>query len=194
MKIYLSILLLLSFAINGFAEDYNRFAQVKTVSCDFKMERYLAIAPQPLISSGHFYFRQPDFLRWEYLEPQKHGFLIDGKKAFSWQEEKGEKIIKDISGQPLARMMSDRLRMFISMDMEQIGKSYRLEPFADGLDLIPLDIDNKQQQIAKIRLIFDAKLPTVTQTIIMEKSGEKTVITYFNNQLDQPIPDAASVP
>ncbi|MDR1191803.1 MAG: outer membrane lipoprotein carrier protein LolA, partial [Verrucomicrobiales bacterium] len=96
------------------AEDYSRFAEVETVSCDFRMERHLAIADKPLISSGHFYFRRPDFLRWEYSQPTRHGFLINGGTAFSWQMDGGEKIVKDISGQPLARVMAEQLRMFVS--------------------------------------------------------------------------------
>lgn len=176
------------------AADYSRFAKVETISCDFHMERHLAIADKPLTSSGHFWFRQPDFLRWEYTAPTQHGLLINGSKAFSWQTDNGKKNIKDISGQPFARIMAEQLRMFVSMDMKRIGERYQIEPTAGGVDLIPLTVADTQQQVARIRLVFDDKQPAVRQTVIMEKSGEKTVITYTNTRLDGPLPVSVSEP
>jgi outer membrane lipoprotein carrier protein len=158
------------------------------------MERHLAIADKPLTSSGHFWFRQPDFLRWEYTAPTSHGLLINGGKAFAWQTDSGKKTVKDISGQPLARVMAEQLRMFVSMDMKRIGERYRIEPTAAGVDLIPLTVADAQQQVERIRLLFDGKLPAVRQTVIMEKSGEKTVITYTNTQLDAPLPAGVGEP
>ncbi|MDR2463357.1 MAG: outer membrane lipoprotein carrier protein LolA [Verrucomicrobiales bacterium] len=176
------------------AEDYSRFAKVGTVSCDFRLERHLAIADRPLISSGRFWFRRPDFLRWEYTAPAQHGLLINGAKAFSWQTVSGKKEVRDISVQPLARLMAEQLRMFVSMDMRRIGERYKVEPLDNGVDLIPLNVSDAQQQIARIRLLFDATAPAVRQTVIMEKSGEKTVITYSNTQLDAPLPVTISEP
>jgi outer membrane lipoprotein-sorting protein len=188
------VLMSLSAPLTVRAEDYSRLAKLETVSCDFRLERFLAIAEKPLTSSGHFYFRRPDFLRWEYTRPTRHGFLITGGQAFSWQESGGKKTVMDISGQPLARLMAEQLRMFVSMDMQRIGERYQVEPLDGGVDLIPLNVSDAQQQVERIRLLFDGDQPAVRQTVIMEKSGEKTVITYTNTKLDKPLPLTVSEP
>lgn len=176
------------------AEDYGRFAAVDSIACDFRMERHLAIADKPLVSTGRFYFRRPGFLRWEYRTPLAHGLIIRGDEAVSWQYDgEGHVTSADISRQPMARLMGEQLRMFLSMDMEQISKRYRVEPIPDGVTLVPL----QPGQIASIRLLFDRserKLPVVTETAITEKTGEKTVISYAGFQINRPFPPAVEEP
>jgi len=179
------------------AGDYSRFAQVSSISCDFRMERHLEIAEKPLVSTGSFYYRRPGFLRWDYKRPLPYGLLIDGNKAFSWRDEAGKRVVNDISSQRMARQMADQLRMFLAMDMEQIGKKYKVIPYPEGVDLLPLQSAHEQQQIAKIRLVFDQserRLPVVTQTVIAEKSGEETVITYSCFQINKPFPAGTDRP
>jgi len=176
------------------AEDYSRFAQVESLSCDFLMERHLAIAEKPLVSTGSFYFRRPDFLRWDYKKPLPHGLLINGNKVFSWRDEAGKRVVNDNGSQRMARQMADQLRMFLTMDMEQIGKKYKVIPYPEGVDLLPIQSGQEQQQIVKIRLVFDRKLPVVSQTVITEKSGEETVISYTGFQINKPFPPGTDRP
>jgi outer membrane lipoprotein-sorting protein len=196
MKKLLLVSLLLSVwgTLAAPAEDYSRFTQVNSLACDFRMERHLEIAEKPLVSTGSFYFRRPGFLRWDYKTPLPHGLFIDGDKATAWRDEGGKRAVSDISRQRMARQMADQLRMFLAMDMEQIGKKYKVIPYPQGVDLLPLQSAQEPQQIVKIRLVFDHKLPVVTQTVITEKSGEETVITYTGFQLNKPFPEGTDHP
>ena len=196
MKKLLLVSLLLSVwgTLAATAEDYSRFTQVNSLSCDFRMERHLEIAEKPLISTGSFYFRRPDFLRWDYKKPLPHGLLINGNKVFSWRDEAGKRVVNDNGSQRMARQMADQLRMFLTMDMEQIGKKYKVIPYPEGVDLLPIQSGQEQQQIVKIRLVFDRKLPVVSQTVITEKSGEETVISYTGFQINKPFPPGTDRP
>lgn len=50
-------------------------ATVAAIRAEFVQEKHLPILAQPLVSTGHLYYRRPDALRWEYTAPL-HSVLL----------------------------------------------------------------------------------------------------------------------
>jgi outer membrane lipoprotein carrier protein len=184
------ILILASFLYGG---DYAAFTAVKTISSDFTLEKHLAIAVNPLISKGKFYFENPGFLRWEYTTPFPSGVILDGKKAFSWTGSGSKKVIKNISSQPLAKGMAVQLYMFVSMDMAEISARYIVRERDTGVTLLPKDQSHKQT-LAEIDLTFNAAKNAVTKVEMKEKSGDRTVIYFTSTALDTGVPPESKNP
>ena len=196
-KIFFAIAFLTAFSIHSFAqeakkEDFKAFAGIKTIESGFTMKKYLSIAEEPMVSEGKFYFQRPDMLRWEYTSPFRYGILINKNKAWSWQEEDGKREAKDISGKPAAIMMSQQLYTFISMDMNAISKYYKIEKTQDGITLFPKN-NSKKQMIDRINLTFSKTATAVSEVEILEKNGDKTVITFTNTKIDEVLPENAFV-
>jgi outer membrane lipoprotein-sorting protein len=194
MKKFL-IMLVCAFAVPGaFAEvsstDLSKFASVNTIESKFTMTKYVSIAEQPLVSSGHFYFQRPDSLYWEYAQPYSYGFVVHDKKTLSWQEKNGKKEIKDISRQPAAREMAAQLYTFVSMDMEKISKVYEVEYLQNGIVLHPKN-KSKKQMIQNIKIHFAADIAAVSEVIISERTGDRTVISFTDTKIDGQLPQNA---
>lgn len=175
------------------AADYSKFSEVKTIGSDFTMEQHLAIAEKPLLSAGKFYFERPGFLRWEYTRPFAHGILLDGDNAYSWKQIGKKKDVKDVSAQPFAKIMARQIYIFVSMDTEEIAKIYNLEERGQGLDLLPKD-NSASQTVERIKLFFNDDANAVTRVEMLDKSGEKTIISFSNTLLNQDLPAGVRQP
>ena len=177
--------------------DYAKFAAIQTISSDFSMEKRLSIAQKPLVSSGHFYFERPGFLRWEYKNPFAHGIILDGAKAFSWRgagaKAGGKKEIKDISAEPWAKAVARQVYMFVAMDIGEISARYNTVSFENGLSLLPKD-NSASQAVEKINLYFNAAGAAVKKVEMLDKSGDSTIITFSATMLNEPIPQSAREP
>ena len=55
--------------------------KIQSVRADFVQEKHLPILARPLRSEGHFAFRMPDALRWEYTEPVRSVLLLHEGEA-----------------------------------------------------------------------------------------------------------------
>ncbi len=51
--------------------------QIRSVQADFVQEKHLAILAHPIVSTGHFTFKAPASLRWEYFTPVHTVLLMD---------------------------------------------------------------------------------------------------------------------
>ncbi|MDR2427023.1 MAG: outer membrane lipoprotein carrier protein LolA [Endomicrobium sp.] len=171
-------------------DDFAKFTKVKTIYSSFKIEKHIAIAEQPLISKGIFYFKSPDNLRWEYSFPFRYGFVIKGAKIISWQDEDGRREIKDISSRTVMSAMIKQLYVFIAMDKEKISKVYKIKKSGIGIILYPKD-DSKDQEISDIAIEFAKNSAAIERVIISEKSGGKTVITFGGTKIDGELPENA---
>jgi outer membrane lipoprotein carrier protein len=58
-----------------------RYRAAKTLEATF-LERYSENGEIVRVESGEAYFRKPGKMRWEYQEPEKSLFLVDGKSAW----------------------------------------------------------------------------------------------------------------
>lgn len=171
-------------------KDLSAFASVQTIESRFTMSKYSSIADKPLTSSGKFYFQRPDKLYWEYETPYSYGFLISGKKTFSWQQKDGKKESKDISSQSAAKEMAAQLYTFISMDMDAVSKIYKIEYFEDGIILYPKN-QSRKQMILDIKIYFAKDIAAVREVVILEHSGDRTVISFTETKIDEPLPQNA---
>jgi len=193
MKKFFTALCMFAFALSLHGMDYSVFAAVTTITSDFTMEKHLAIAVKPLISTGRLQFENPGFLRWEYTAPFPSGVLLDGKKAFSWTGSGSQKAVKNISSQPLAKTMAQQLYMFVTMDMSAISARYTVREWDGGVTLVPKD-QSARQTIAEINLTLNAARNAVTKVEMKERSGDKTVITFTSTLLDAGLPPGSKTP
>ncbi|MDR1942238.1 MAG: outer membrane lipoprotein carrier protein LolA [Endomicrobium sp.] len=165
-------------------EIFSKFANVKSVESDFKMERFVSISKTPFESSGHFLFQKPSFLKWEYAKPFAYGFTIEAEKAFKWQNNNGKTEITDISSQPFAKAATGYLYAFISMDKELISKTYAIGAFDEGLVLSPKN-NSKSQDVDNIKIYVSKDSPAVSKVVISNKTGDKTEISFSNTSVTE---------
>lgn len=185
MKYFVSLLVIFIFSLTAFGANYENCTKVQTIVSDFIMEKHLQIATKPLISKGVFYFQRPDFLRWEYKTPFVSGILLNKNKVYSWKNINNKKNVQDISKQPMAKMMLEQIKMFISMDIDSLKKQYNFVEGEKTLELLP---KKENHTIKKVVLTFNDSFDSVIEVNIEEVSGDSTKIKFNNTLLDTTLP------
>jgi len=188
MKKYpLVIFFLFLFLTCAFCYNNKKFEDVITISSDFVMEKHLSIAQKPLISKGHFYFKNSGFLYWSYSSPFVSGYLMEDSKVYSWKYIGSKKKVEDITKQTYAKRMVELIYMFLSMDMKKISQVYDIKELENGLELYPKK-NVKGNTLEKIKLYFDSENSVVTEADIIDKSGDNTIIKFNNSLINRDIP------
>ena len=187
MKYILICLTIFLFSVSSYSFQTENFSKVENISSDFVMEKQLSIAQKPLISKGHFYFKNSGFLYWSYTSPFVSGYLLEDSKVYSWKYIGSKKKVEDITKQTYAKRMVEFIYMFLSMDMEKISKVYNVQESENGLELYPKK-NVKGNTLEKIKLYFDSENSVVTEADIIDKSGDNTIIKFNNSLINTDIP------
>ena len=206
MKKYKSIvILLLSFyTIVSFTTNDEGFTKVKekdkvlnelkrvanktnTIKADFIEEKYLAAFKKPQVSSGKFYYKADDKMRWEQNTPFEYIILINGN-SLRIKENGKEKNIP-ASGR-IALKINDFMLKIIGGNFE--NKDF--ETFCyESTNRYKLELIPKTKQIRKIytkfELFFLKKNKRLQQMIFFEANGDKRITTYSNQKYNESISD-----
>lgn len=51
------------------------------LEADFIQTKQAALMTEPLLSTGHLYYRAPDYMKWEYTSPQTIVWEINGTES-----------------------------------------------------------------------------------------------------------------
>lgn len=187
MKYILICLTILLLSVSAYSFQTDNFSKVENISSDFVMEKQLSIAQKPLISKGHFYFKNSGFLYWSYSTPFVSGYLMEDSKVYSWKYIGSKKKVEDITKQTYAKRMVELIYMFLSMDMKKISQVYDIKELENGLELYPKK-NVKGNTLEKIKLYFDSENSVVTEADIIDKSGDNTIIKFNNSLINTDIP------
>ncbi len=186
MKYILICLMLFLLTLYSYSFQTDNFSKVESISSDFVMEKHLSVAQKPLISKGHFYFKKSGFLYWSYSSPFVFGYLLEDSKVYSWKYIGSKKKVEDITKQTYAKRMVEFIYMFLSMDMKKISQTYELKEQKNTLELYPKN--SKDNTLEKIKLYLDSDKTIVTEVDIIDKSGDNTIIRFYNSLTNIDIP------
>ena len=56
-------------------------AAIMSLEADFVQTKQVGLMAEPQVSTGHMTYRSPDYMRWEYTEPQHIVWEIDGDSS-----------------------------------------------------------------------------------------------------------------
>ena len=64
--------------------------KIQSIESDFVQEKHMRILARPLVSKGHFVYKTPASLRWEYHEPMQRVMLMHKGAVRRFIQTKGE--------------------------------------------------------------------------------------------------------
>lgn len=160
---------------------------VETISSEFSQESHLSVFEETIISSGRFFFRQPDKLRWEYLSPISEGFALDGDQGIRWNETTRASF--SLRNDPLMNVVASQLLAWATFDLVWLSAEYDITLEADSpvlLKLVPKDPDTSL--VLKHLLIeFSVSSNTVRRVELHNQSGDLTRILFENSLVNTPL-------
>lgn len=162
--------------------------QNKTIKADFTEERYMSVLKEPQKSSGIFYYKKDNMLRWEKTAPSSYIFISADNKVKVRESDK----VKDVSSvnQVIGRIKD----LMLTLVNGNFNDSKQFEPsyFQTAQSyIVKLKPRNKRMSnsFEYIQLSFNKKNMLLDELSFFEKSGDKNVMKFSNQRVNIPLTD-----
>lgn len=155
---------------------------VKTVCCDFRETKTLALLSQPVVSEGRLFFARPACLRWEVLRPVASGFATDGTQVSRWHQRTGKPERVQNESLPILQQVCANIMTWITADLDAIRRQYDVRILTTApttLELRPLAQETRQF-IATVTVRFAPGGTHVDAVTLLEPGGDTTEIVFQN--------------
>jgi len=162
----------------------------KSIHSSFVQVKNISVLSEKIRSSGVFYFKKDNMIRWEYQKPYKYIIIYNGSKVFinddgktTQFDAKANRIFQEINGTILSSMkgvITENPNFSVSFFKLQNKYLVKLSPKSNDL----------LKYVTRIEIYFDDKYLAVTEMNIYEKSGDYTNIVFKNREFNKNIPDS----
>lgn len=170
-----------------FADASKKTSSIKS---DFIQEKNLSLLAEKITSKGKFWFRKENLVRMEYTQPFQYLMILNGTNVY----------VKDSQKENKVSVKSNKLFQQINKIMVDCVKGEALESpdftvkiFENNTsclaELTPADKSMKKL-FRNINMIIEKKAFGVTKIEMHEPSGDNTIISFVNRELNTNLPDA----
>lgn len=158
---------------------------MQKIECDFVQTHQSSLVEEVDVSKGTMCFRNPDYVKWEYVSPNQFAFIEDGNSLTVIKEGKQEvldpavgKVVKDMT-----RMITNSIRGSNMTD----GRMFKTAVEDTGKEwvavMVPVDA-MLRKKIEKLVINFDAVRKCALKVRIYTPAGDTTVIEFKNIRID----------
>ena len=165
-------------------------AKMKSMKCDFVQTKQLKMLNDKMVSKGRMYYQQGNKLRWEYESPYRYVFVLNDSKVVLKNSSRSDVI--DVNQNKMFREIVRIMMNTVVGNCLTDEKDFKVGIDTSDLEyvatLFPLRKDLKQM-FSKIVLHFNRQKKMITQVVLIEKNGDRTVIELKNVQANVAIPD-----
>jgi outer membrane lipoprotein-sorting protein len=159
-----------------------------SVQADFEEEKTMAVLKEPQRSSGVFYYRKNDKMRWEQQKPTKYIILIDGDKLRVQENGKDKNVGQ--AGRMAAQIRNLMLGLVNGnfQNSKDFSQTVSESTNAYQISLIPLN-KRVKGMYKQIDLVFSKNNLRLKDLTFYQKDGDKSVMKFTNEKVNQPITD-----
>jgi outer membrane lipoprotein-sorting protein len=167
--------------------------QTQSIKSDFVQEKNLSMLSEKITSKGKFWFKKDNLVRMEYNQPFQYLVIINNNNVFVKDGQKENKISTKSNKlfQQINRMMVDCVQgtalsnpdFKVAVFESAQGYLIELSPVAKGM----------KDYFKNINIILSKKDYSVSKLEMYEQSGDNTVISFINKELNAVIADALFV-
>ena len=200
---FLIMVLIAGVAVSSVAQDYNRVAdisgfkkkftaeasKINSITSSFVQEKVLVALTEKITSTGSFAFKRSNKVRIEYTKPFVYLMIMNGDKMK----------IRDDQKENTVNMRSNRMfRQINSIIMDCVqgtildSKDFTSEVFENKdsylLKMRPVS-KNLREFFETINVVVSKNDYSVNSIEMNEPSTDKTVMTFTNKKINQPVAD-----
>jgi len=161
----------------------------ETISSNFTQEKEMSLLNDKVITTGKFYFKKEQFLRWEYIHPFAYAIAIRGNEISI----RDEGVVRTFNTQS-DRIFSEVNRIIIGsvngtlLDDDSFTADFNQSNAFYIVALYPISV-SLRESLDKILIYFNKIDFTVDKLELIEPAGDFTRITFMQKQLNKPIAD-----
>ena len=162
---------------------------IKTLQCAFVQEKTSTLVKDKAVSKGNLFYQFPNALRWEYTDPSISTFILNGNNAvlFGKNDEKlgNEKMLKQL-GVIIISLINGNA---IAQDKQFKTAFYEVENDLIKIVLTPVT-KRLKDYFTTIEMDIDVNTLLANEIVLNEKSGDKTIISLTNKEVNNEIPSS----
>jgi len=160
----------------------------QTIYSDFSQEKQLSFMEEPIVSSGQFFFKKEQKIRWEYQKPFSYIVILNDSELLINDEGHQNKI--DLKGNKTFQEINTTINN--SLQGNVWGANEDFKPILlenQQLYLIQLTPQTAQMKeyLSKIEVYFNKKSYQLEKVILFENGGDFTKISFKNRQINKAI-------
>jgi len=160
----------------------------QTIKAEFTEEKFLSYLKEPVKSTGVFYYKKENKMRWEKDAPSKYVLLINGDKVKVKEEEKE----KDVSS--FNQVIGKIKEMMLTLVNGEFNSTKAYQPvYFSNDEVYVVKLLPKQKRLAAvfdhIQLTFSKKTMRLKELSFYEKSGDKSVMKFFKDTVNENLSD-----
>jgi outer membrane lipoprotein-sorting protein len=162
----------------------------QTIKSDFVQEKELSLLSEKIVSKGKFWFKKNNKVRMEYHQPFQYLMIMNQSNIYIKDGQKENKISTRSNKlfQQINKIMMDCIQGSVLNNPE-----YKLTVFENNQTyLIELTPSAKalREFFKNINIFVSRKDYSVVKLELHEQSGDKTIISYLNKEMNTNLPDA----
>lgn len=161
-----------------------------TLSGNFTQTQQMEYMQSDVESSGVFFYKKPDKLKWSYKKPYLFSLLF--KNGHVIINNDGNRKNMSVSSNPLFEKLSGLIAHSINgklLDDKDFTSSYFYEKNFVLVKLIPQEEDLKEI-FSKVELYFDPETRLVKKAKLTQPEGDSTLIHFEDVKLNAKIPES----
>ena len=162
----------------------------QTIKSDFIQEKELSLLSEKIVSKGKFWFKKEKKVRMEYQQPFQYLMIMNQNNIYIKDGQKENKISTRSNKlfQQVNKIMMDCIQGTVLNNPE-----YKVNVFENSqgflVELIP-SAKALRDLFKNINIFVSRKDYSVVKLELHEQSGDKTVISYQNKEMNANLPDA----
>jgi outer membrane lipoprotein-sorting protein len=159
-----------------------------TLKADFTEEKHASYLKEPQKSSGTFYYKKDNKLRWEKTKPSTYILLMDGDKV-RLKENSQEKNVSAMNS------MIGRIRdLMISLVRGDFSNNKAFTPvYFQTQNTYVVKLVPKNKKLVKIfdhiQLTISKETMRLKEIVFMEKTGDKSIMKFYNDSVNLGLDD-----
>lgn len=177
---------------NQFTEEMKGFTEeTETILSDFRQVKKLDILTKDIITSGRFYYKKANKLRWEYSDPFEYIIIFNDNEILIRDENRESRY--DTESNQMFRQISQLMsRVIVGDILEQEGDFIQAFYENDQQYLVILTPKSEQfrQFFQQIEIYFGRTDLLVKKLAFKEQSEDQTVIEFYNEIRNETIQDS----
>lgn len=159
-----------------------------SITANFTQVKEMSFMEEKVTSSGKFYFRNDNNVRWEYTEPFRYAIIVSGERIRIIDE--GEQKDIDAGSSRMFREVSQVMTGMVNGTLLTDGRfavSWLEEGDYYRAELVPVSGAMKDY-LSAIELKLNKTDYSAEELKMVEKSGDYTIITFKNKKINATIP------
>ena len=177
--------------ISGFQQQFAAASQkITSIKSDFTQVKNLSMLAEKITSKGEFWFKKDNMVRMEYHQPFQYLMILNKNDIYIKDGQKENRVSTKSNKlfQQVNQIMVDCVRGTAFANKDFTVKAYQ-NTTGYLIEMSPVNKTMKEM-FKTINVVVDKKQFSVNSIEMVEASGDNTLITFVNKELNTSLPDA----